>query len=119
MASGALVRLDSVIHLFSSDGYPFQETKYSTLFRHSLDAKISSISCSSTPLMISGGGGGAVFCEGNIPLVYGWSKHLLKTLWMPLHFESSFSLYMAFPTFSTTLKGPYRLVSNFFDGQSE
>ena len=119
MASGALVRLDSVIHSFSSTGYPFQDTKYSILFRRSLDANISSISCSSTLLMMSGGGGGVVFCDGNIPFVYGWSKHSLKTLWMPLHFKSSFNLYAVFPTFSTTLKGPYRFLSNFFDGRSE
>ena len=63
-ASLALVSFEVMIHLFSSKGNPFQATRYSMFPWHSQEARISSISCFSTPWMRSWGGGGAFFWEG-------------------------------------------------------
>ena len=91
ITSGAFLRLVSTIHLFSSEGNPYQWTRYSIFPHLSLEARISSISYSSILLMRSGGGGGVVFCDGHIPWWYGWRRYSLNMLWIPHHFGSNFN----------------------------
>ena len=77
-----------------------------------------STSASSTPNMISGGGGGACFWDGKLPWWYGWSKHSWKMGWIWCHDLSKLRRYDTSPSFLITLNRPYHLSSSFFDGRS-
>ena len=88
------------------------------VFPTCLELMMYSTSASSTPDMISRGGGSDYFWEGKLPWWYGWSKHLWKTGWIWCHNLSNLMRYDASPSFLMTLNGPYHLSLSFFDSHS-